>query len=122
MTYCSIDRHTRSQKEAVQCGRLNRHARELYLAHTLAYHIRPTADGSSASSLRLRLVLETSFARHEPTPMLPYGRPGRVAKLLTMLAVRAQCRGTDYSRLAHPVIDFLYYLITTLPGSYACTC
>ena len=61
-------------------------------ARTLVFIcICPTADVLSAStcSLRLRLVLGTSFARQAPNPMMPYGRPGRVAKLVTMLAVLA---------------------------------
>ena len=39
------------------------------------------------SSLRLHLVLGTSFLHHVPYPMMPYSKPGRVAKLMTMLIV-----------------------------------
>ena len=60
----------------------------------IAYRVRPTADASSMSTLRLRLVLGTSFARQAPNPMMSYGRPGRGAKLVTMLMVHAHIWST----------------------------
>ena len=66
------------------------HVRELYLVNLSVYRVHPTADGSAASSLRSHLVLGTSFSHQAPNPMIPYGRPGRVAKLVTMLVVRAR--------------------------------
>ena len=48
-----------------------------------------SADGLTASSLRLHLVLGTSFVPQAPNPMMPYGRLGRVAKFVTMLVVCA---------------------------------
>ena len=66
--------------------------RELYLAHApyrLVYSpiVFPT-DGSTASSLRLHLVLRTSFASQAPNPMMPDSRLRREAKLVTVLYVR----------------------------------
>ena len=84
--YCSTDWCARSQKEAVQSGMLSRHVRELYLM--------PTADGLPASSLRPHLVLRTRFGHQEPNPIMPYGKLGRAAKLITMLVVHARIWST----------------------------
>ena len=53
-----------------------------------------TQNGSPVSSLRLRLVLGTSFARQPPNPMMPYSRPGRGANLVPMLIVHARIWST----------------------------
>ena len=41
-------------------------------------------DGLPVSCLRLHLVLGASFLCQAPNPMMPYGRPDRIAKLVTM--------------------------------------
>ena len=96
MMYCSTDWRARSQKVweiYPVCVRERTVSRMCTLAFIAFAH------GAPASSLRLCLVLGTSFARQLSNPMMPYGRPGRVAKPGTML-VGVQRRGKDYSRLA----------------------
>ena len=74
ITY-STDWRVRSQKEAVQSGKLpSAWENCVPLTHLRVCRVRHTADGSPTSSLRLRLVLGTSFPRQAPNPMMPYGR------------------------------------------------
>ena len=73
----------------MQSGRLTRHVRELYLdrARTLAF-------SACISSDYIYVVLGTSFVCQAFNPMMPYGRPGNVAKHVTMLVVYAHVWST----------------------------
>ena len=80
MTYFSTDWCTRSQKEAVQVW-------EIYPARS------PIVRLMSQLIVRTHLVLGMSFAHQAPNPMMPYGRLGSVATLITMRVIRARIWG-----------------------------
>ena len=90
-------------KKKKQCslGGLTRCVKELYFAHApLAFITFATQNGLPVSSLRLCRVLETSFARQAPNPMMPYDRAAKTRNHAHCACVHLEynCRGMDYSR------------------------
>ena len=102
MTFCSTNWHPRSQKEAVQFGRLTRRLIELavscactFLAFTERAHCSPHRWFVCVLFKIVSSSLGTVASRGNAYPMMPHGRPGRGSK--THNQARSACAHLKYN-------------------------